>query len=94
MLTAQISLSLSIHPYQPSLQTGPSTYIQCPLRADVKKFLLLDKHWYVHVYGLIEECHVFIPVSLTCLVRLGYVLRWAVGGRTITLLSGIPSRIC
>ena len=38
-LTVQISLSLPIHPYHPSLPAGLQNYILCLHRADVSKFL-------------------------------------------------------
>ena len=46
VLTGQIllTLSLTIHPYQPSLLASLLVYIQCPHKADECKFLLVEHH--------------------------------------------------
>ena len=50
-LTVQssLTLSLTIHPYHPSLVAGLLGYILCPYRADVTKSLLVGQHWHVLV---------------------------------------------
>ena len=48
-------LYLSIHLYLPLLPASLPSYIMCPRRADVNKFLLVSQYCYVHVYGSMEE---------------------------------------
>ena len=43
-----LSLSLSIHPYYPSLPAVLNDTLY-PHRTDVNKFLLVDQYWHVHV---------------------------------------------
>ena len=48
-------LTLTICPNRSSFLVGPLDSIQCPLRADVCKFLLLSLHWRVCVLESIRE---------------------------------------
>ena len=56
-------LSLSIHPYHPSIPTGPLNSILCPHWAVIGKFLLIGQHWLVRVKGSIGEHH-YVPAYL------------------------------
>ena len=50
-----LSISVSIHPYCPSLPAGIPNYMLCLHRGDVIKFLLVSQHWHFHVRVSIEE---------------------------------------
>ena len=52
IMLAQISLTLSIYTYHPSLLACFPNYILCPYRVDVDRVLLIIQHWHVHVFGV------------------------------------------
>ena len=53
-------LSLTIHPYHPSLLIVLFSCILCPHRTDVYKSLLVGQHWHVHKLVFIKECCLWV----------------------------------
>ena len=49
------SLTFTISLYRPSLFVSPLDDIQCPLKSDEYKFLLLGQHWCVNMSEAIWE---------------------------------------
>ena len=66
-------LSLTTHPYWPSLLAGSLDSSQCPHRADWCKSLLISLYWCVHVLEFKGECYLEfvltsqVVLSMTCL---------------------------
>ena len=87
------SLSLSVHPYHPSLPEDLPNFILRPHRLVVGKFLLVGQHGHDHVKGSQGEHH-SSSVPYVMLVLLVWFYRWEESGRIAVVPWGVALWIC